>query len=101
MPKYYVYSGELKEIVDAPDYKEALRKIFLNQKDNSIMLSSCIFVSEKGFTFDRDSGGTEKDIDRHRQNACKMVEFYDDFVLPEHSDLLIDINLIFDILGKG
>jgi len=101
MPKFYIYSGDLQEVVQADDYKQALIKTFSVKPDDNMMLSSCVFVSEKGFMFDNSLGGTEDDINRHRKNACKMIEFSDDFILPHDSDLLLKTELILDIVKKG
>ena len=52
----------------------------------------------RDFFIDEEMGGTKEDINRHKENACKMVQFSEDYILPEDCDLMIDTSLIFDIL---
>jgi len=101
MAKYYVQSGDIKVIVDAKDYKEALRKVFLHIDYFSLinlMMSSGlnILISEKGFYSLND---LEENKIRHKEKAYKMKEFCDDFELNFEDDLMIESILLIDILN--
>lgn len=96
MAKYYIQTGQLKEIIDAKDYKEALKKIFIERLNKPVDLGSGIFVSEKGF-FSLDD--LEDNIKRHKNKAYKMLEFDNNFELDNNYDLIINSELILEILG--
>lgn len=49
MPKYYIKSGQLKYIVDTTDEESAILSALYYYKGKTLMTSTKICVSEKGF----------------------------------------------------
>lgn len=50
MPKYYVTSGQIKEIVDKKSHKEAIIFVIEKYKGKGLLTVAKICVSETGFS---------------------------------------------------
>tara|TARA_R100000808_G_scaffold2804_3_gene10591 strand:- start:102369 stop:102614 length:246 start_codon:yes stop_codon:yes gene_type:complete len=80
MPKFYVESGPLSDVVDAPDslsacikaIKRSLKKIKSGEK--SIKTANIFTVNEKGFLTDRDQFTTSDFVQHDAREVLKELK---------------------------
>jgi len=97
MPKFYLFSGNLKDIIDAKDYKEAIRKsIKKHIKNPDILVSENLFISEKGSMIE-DTEENKESLDRHKKSAIQMSNYDSKFELGIDTDLFISLGAVMEL----
>ena len=97
MPKFYLYSGNLRDVIDAKDYKEAVIKSIKRSINNpNILVSESLFFSEKGFMIDNIEENKES-LERHKKSVIQMDTYYNKFELGVNTDLFMSLGAVMEL----
>ena len=106
MPKFYIQTSTLRDIIDAKNYLEVIKKFFIRQKPitTTKVLGKNIFISEHGFRETDDNkiyNGVPESIERHKKN----IFIFDNDISNNpgrrpHENMLIPTGVLLDEMGQ-
>lgn len=106
MPKFYIQTSTLRDIIDAKNYLEVIKKFFIRQKPitTTKVLGKNIFISEHGFREMDDNkiyNGVPESIERHKKN----IFIFDNDISNNpgrrpHENMLIPTGVLLDEMGQ-